>query len=146
MSEAKRSRLSTAVKVGIIKRIESGEGVSAVAAETGVLRKSIYEWRSAHQALGVAGLNRRRGPKPGGSRKAAPAGDVAPSGAPSVATPPAGAQPTDPLARANARIGELERVIGRQQVDLHFFQEALRLLDTESRNGAASNSTASSSK
>ena len=41
---------------------------------------------------------------------------------------------------------ELERVIGRQQTDLHFFREALRLWDAQSPNGAAPVSTASSKK
>jgi hypothetical protein len=43
----------------------------------------------------------------------------------------------DELAEAKARIAELERVIGRQQADLHFFREALRLWDATSREGVA---------
>jgi hypothetical protein len=52
----------------------------------------------------------------------------------------------DELARAQARIAELERVIGRQQADLHFFREALRLWDATSRSGGAPTSTRSSKK
>ena len=33
------------------------------------------------------------------------------------------------LARAKARIEELERLVGRQQLDLDFFRKALRLAD-----------------
>jgi hypothetical protein len=50
------------------------------------------------------------------------------------------------LARAQARIGELERVIGRQQADLHFFREALRLWDATPPNGGAPISTRSSKR
>jgi transposase len=56
------------------------------------------------------------------------------------------AQPPDELKKAEARIAELERVIGRQQADLHFFREALRLWDATSPDGGAPTSTRSSKK
>ena len=37
--------------------------------------------------------------------------------------PPDRTTPADPLAQAEARIAELERLVGRQQVDLDFFAE-----------------------
>ncbi len=52
----------------------------------------------------------------------------------------------DELAKARARIAELERIIGRQQADLHFFREALRLWDATSRSGGAPTSTRLSKK
>ena len=72
MSDRKPGRLSTDMKVQIVQRVEAGERLSAVASEMGVLRKSIYEWRDAYRARGAAGLNQKRGPKPGGERAAAP--------------------------------------------------------------------------
>ena len=54
---------STEEKLALLRRIDAGERLSAVAEETGVLRKSLYEWRAAFRALGAAGLNRKRGPK-----------------------------------------------------------------------------------
>jgi hypothetical protein len=48
---------------------------------------------------------------------------------------------TDELARAKARIAELERLIGRQQADLHFFREALRLWDATTPLAARPRST-----
>ena len=45
------------LRVRIVQRVEGGERISAVAAEMGVLRKSVYEWRAAHRAHGAAGLN-----------------------------------------------------------------------------------------
>jgi hypothetical protein len=44
------------------------------------------------------------------------------------------------------RIAELERLIGRQQADLHFFREALRLWDVKRLNSGAPISTKSSKK
>ena len=58
--------LSREEKEALVRRLEAGERVAALAAETGVLRKSLYEWRAAYRAMGAAGLNRKRGPKPGG--------------------------------------------------------------------------------
>jgi hypothetical protein len=40
-----------------------------------------------------------------------------------------GDPPGAALARAKARIEELERLVGRQQLDLDFFRKALRLAD-----------------
>jgi hypothetical protein len=43
----------------------------------------------------------------------------------------------DETERAQARIAELERLVGRQQADLDFFREALRSWDEKRRvNGA----------
>jgi transposase len=50
------------------------------------------------------------------------------------------------LATAKARLAELERIIGRQQADLHFFREALRLWDATSRSDGAPISTRSSKR
>ena len=153
MSGHDARRLSTDVKVRIVRRIEAGERLAAVAAEMGVLRKSIYEWRAAYRARGRAGLNLKTGPKPGGKRKAASARDVAsceasslPDAASPSAPPRAEAQPMDELVRAQTRIAELERVIGRQQADLHFFREALRLWDAKRPASGAPISTKSSRK
>ncbi len=146
MSDNDPRRLPTDLKVRIVQRVEAGEQLSAVAAEMGVLRKSIYEWRSAYRALGAAGLNLRTGPRRGEGRKAASARGGASFDAPSSAPPRAEAKPVSELERAQARIGELERVIGRQQADLHFFREALRLWDAKSPASGAPTFTKSSKK
>ena len=153
MSDQPQRAFTTEFKARIVQRIESGERLSAVADELGVRRKLLYEWRAAYRALGAAGLNRKRGPKPGGKRFSG-----SPRGRPSAAAPPssgvasASAQPrgelidADDLSLAQARIAELERVIGRQQADLYFFREALRLWDATGQNGGAPISTKSSKK
>src|SRR5471032_1564104 len=89
---------SSTFKQDVIRRLESGEALAAVSKELGIARKLLYEWRWAWRRHGAAGLNRRRGPKAGFRRKMA-TGD-----------PPGGA-----MARAKARIEELERLVGRQQ-------------------------------
>ena len=58
--------LSREEKEALVRRLEAGERVAALAA--GGRRKSLYEWRAAYRAMGAAGLNRKRGPKPGGRR------------------------------------------------------------------------------
>ena len=45
-----------------------------------------------------------------------------------------------------ARVAELERKIGKQQMDLDFFREALRLIDARDRSSRATPSTRSSKK
>jgi len=120
---------TTEFKERAVLRLEAGEQFSALAAELGVRRKLLYDWCKSYRQLGVAGLNRKRGPKPGGLRSS-PA--------------PERAVPADPLAQAQARVAELERLVGRQQVDLDFFRRALRLMDADSPSGSAATSTRSS--
>jgi transposase len=120
---------TTEFKERAVLRLEAGEQFSALAAELGVRRKLLYDWCKSYRLLGVAGLNRKRGPKPGGHRSS---------------SPPDRTTPADPLAQAEARIAELERLVGRQQVDLDFFRRALRLTDAGSPSGTAPTSTRSS--
>ncbi len=114
MSDLAMRIFSTAFKVDVVGRLEAGEALTAVSRELGIARKLLYEWRAAWREFGVAGLNRKRGPKPGRG----PLVDRS------------DLQRQEPaLARAKARIAELECVIGRQQVDIDFFHKALRLAD-----------------
>jgi len=124
---------STEFKQAVVLRLEAGERIAAVSDELGIRRKLLYEWRAAYRKLGAAGLNRKRGRKPGGAR-------ASPDAAP--ATP----APLTELARAQARIAELERKIGKQQMDLDFFREALRLIDARDRSSRATPSTRSLKK
>ena len=133
MSQQGMRTFSTEFKQAVVVRLEAGERIAAVAEELKIRRKLLYEWRAAYRRLGAAGLNRKRGPKPGGAR-------ASPDAAP--ATP----APLTELARAQARIAELERKIGKQQMDLDFFREALRLIDARDRSSRATPSMRSSKK
>ena len=111
MSQQGMRTFSTEFKEALVLRLEAGERIAAVSEELKIRRKLLYEWRAAYRKLGAAGLNRKRGRKPGGAR----------------ASPDAAPAPPTELARAQARIAELERKIGKQQMDLDFFREALVL-------------------
>ncbi len=144
MSDASPRFFSTEFKVDLVARLERGDPVARVARESGVARKLLYDWLKAYRAHGAAGLNRKRGRKVGW--RPPPSALSASSGPVSADAGPSAAESADELARAKARIAELERLIGRQQVDLHFFREALRLWDATSRSGGAPTSTRSSKK
>lgn len=131
MSERTNRVFTTEFKERAVLRLEAGAQFSALAAELGVRRKLLYDWCKSYRQLGVAGLNRKRGPKPGGHRSS---------------LPPERTTPVDPLAQAQARVVELERLVGRQQVDLDFFRRALRLTDAPSPSGSAPTSTRSSKR
>jgi transposase-like protein len=103
-------QFSTDFKRSAVQRVLAGERLSSVADELKIKRKLLYQWRDAWRASGEAGFNRKRGPKPGTVRK-----------------PPA--DPPDELALARARIAELEAKVGCQQMELDFFQRALRLME-----------------
>lgn len=118
-------------KARLVGRLEAGERACDLAEETGVLRKSLYQWREAYRTMGLAGFNRKRGRKPGGRAASAAAG-------------PSAARPPDELTLAKARIAELERLIGRQQADLDFFREALRSWEARKPKSGAPISSRSS--
>ena len=120
---------STEFKERAVLRLEGGASASALAAELGVKRKLLYDWQKAYRREGVAGLNRKRGPKPRDQRAGTMFGRK---------------RGGDALSQAHARIAELERLVGRQQVDLDFFRRALRLTDADSPSGSAPTSTRSS--
>ena len=128
MSQPAMRVFSTEFKEGVVLRLEGGERIAAIADELKIKRKLLYEWRAAYRAMGVAGLNRKRGPKPRVLAAALASSHDAPA---------------SELARAKARIAELERKIGKQQMDLDFFREALRLIDALEAEAAKSSATSS---
>ena len=79
MSEPGQSprQFSNAFKERMVLRLEAGERIAAVAEEAGVKRKLLYQWRDAYRAMGVAGVNRKRGPKPGWKERRAAEGRAA---------------------------------------------------------------------
>jgi transposase len=122
----------TAFKLAAIKRLETGEAVLPLARKLGVSRKLLHDWRKAWKLHGPAGLNRKRGPKPG-PRKLRP-----------LAEPAKGS--IGELAQARARIAELERKVGQQALDIDFFHKALRALEAADRQGSIVLASRKSSK
>jgi transposase len=132
MSDRLPRMFTTEYKERAVLRLEAGAQFSALATELGIRRKLLYEWRKAWRAQGLAGLNRKRGPKALLSVVEGP-GDAARR----VGVRRDSAKLGDPLVQAQARIAELERLVGRQQVDLDFFRKALRLTDADTSSPTA---------
>jgi transposase len=130
-TRAKSRQYPTAYKLKAIKRVERGEGVLPVARELGISRKLLHDWIKAWKAHGPEGLNRKPGPKPG-PRKLKPV--------------PAYDDKRSALAQAKARIVELERLVGRQQMDIDFFRKALRALGRPVVQGKNVSASSKSSK
>jgi transposase len=129
MSQASTTRVfSREFKLSAVRRMLSGENVSALARELAVLRKDLYVWRDRFRAGGPEALR-----SPGRPRKVWPTESPAP-----LETPPPPDRPPDAaaaeLASARRRIAELEAKIGRQALELDFFQRALRQVG-EARRG-----------
>jgi transposase len=127
----KNRQFPTAYKLKAIKRVERGEGVLPVARELGISRKILHNWMKVWKVHGPEGLNRKPGPKPG-PRKLKPL--------------PTYDDKRSALTRANARITELERLVGRQQMDIDFFRKALRALERPAAQGKPASASSKSSK
>ncbi len=122
MSQKKARVFSREFKLEILQRFLGGEGVGKLAKELKISRKVLYAWKDAYIS-GGAGMLRTRG-RP---RKAQEVGAV-----PEPTTARA------ELLQARKRIAELERLVGRQQLENDFFAKALRrleALETEEGNG-----------
>jgi transposase len=130
-TKAKSGRYPTGYKVKAIKRVERGEGVLPIARELGISRKVLHDWIKAWKAHGPEGLNRKPGPKPG-PRKLKPVQTYD--------------DKRSALAQAKARIVELERLVGRQQMDIDFFRKALRALGRPVVQGKNVSASSKSSK
>ena len=114
----------TELKLAAVRRVLAGESVSAVAQELGIRRKRLYVWKDRYAELGEAGLVHRRGGRP---RKGVvfegKNGPDAMSG-------------RGELLAARKRIAELERKVGQQELELDFFDEALRRIKEGGKRSA----------
>jgi len=113
-------------KVGIVCRMLAGENVSALARELKMTRKDLYAWRDRFQAGGPEALRGRGRP---------PKADAAGLAASGPSAKAAAETPAAELEAARKRIAELERKVGQQQLDLDFFQRALRHVGAPSQPG-----------
>lgn len=138
MSEEPR-RFSRAFKLAALARMAAGENVSALARELGVRRKYLYQWRERFRVGGEVAL-RARGRPTKAEALAMRRGAEVPAVQGPVRPDPA---PPDALAQAQRRIAELERKVGQQQVELDFFQRALRQVRDGRRPSGAPGGTAS---
>jgi transposase len=111
----KRARYSTEFKLDAVRRMADCKNITGLAKELGVRRKFLYLWRDRMKGGGKAALERNPGRPPGSGSK--------------------GGSPKAPDA-AELRIGELERQLGRKQLELDFFKRAF-----EQVRGAAANRT-----
>jgi transposase len=118
----KRQRYSDDFKRAVVARFSCTEDVGLLAREVGINRSLLYKWTARLSAEPSASV--RRSPSP----PAEPSAD----GATSVE-----------VARLSGRIGELERKIGRQQLDLDFFRAALQHAREQRRQNGVAGETAS---
>ena len=120
MAKKKARKFSTEFKLEAVRRMAEATSIVGLAEELGVRRKLLYQWRDRLQAEGNAGLERRVG-RPPGSRPQR------------ILRPVASA--------TELRIAELERLLGRKQLEVDFLKRAF-----EQVRGAASNRTSDGGK
>jgi transposase len=106
-------RYSAQFKQEALKRMEECAEVSALAKELGIRRKFLYLWRDQFKEGGLAALSRVPG-RPRESERA-------------------GASQAPALSAEQVRIAELERLLGRKQLEVDFLKRAF-----EQVRGAAS--------
>jgi len=126
MSARKRRVYEAKFKLSAVERLISGEPIEALAAELGVTKLKLYQWRLKFRREGVL----RRAGRPS---RSAVAGEIV------TAAPLAVSDDKS----ARQRIAELERKIGQQQLELDFFRQALRQVGGARRPSAGAGVSAS---
>ena len=109
MRGKKRRSFTQAFKESVVARMASAESIRGLAAELNVDSRILYHWRDRFQTGGVEALRRVGRPARIDTAK--------------IEASPSPIDITDP-GEAQRRIGELERKIGQQQLDLDFFRAA----------------------
>ncbi|MDP9413437.1 MAG: transposase [Pseudomonadota bacterium] len=132
-------RFSREFKLAALSRMAAGANVSALAKELGIRRKYLYQWRERFRVGGPAAL-RSRGRPTQAELLEMRTGEAVEASASAPLPPP---DPPDELAKAQARIVELERKIGQQELELDFFQRALRHVGDARQPSGAPGGTAS---
>ena len=120
MTKTKARKFTRPFKLVALDRMAAGENVCALARELKLRRKLLYDWRDKLRKKGPEALRGKGRP-----RKAVAGAAI---------EGPAMVDGTD----AGQRIAELERKIGRQQVELDFFRRALRQVGGPDRARAGS--------
>lgn len=120
MPKVSRNRnFSREFKLKVIARLEAGERGSDLARELSIKRSLIYRWRDAFRRGGSLALR----PKRGRPKKVE---------AQAMAVQRGVNARTNDLVEARRQIAALEAKVGRQQLDLDFFKQALQRI-AESR-------------
>ena len=133
MTFGSRPPFERAFKLAALARVEAGEDVASLARELGVFRSDLYLWRKRFRAGGAEALRGRGRPRKASRLKDETAAAVVPRASEAALS--------EALAGAGQRIEALERKIGQQQVELDFFQQALRQVGALRPSSAAPGGT-----
>ena len=124
MPKGKRSRVfSHEFKMLTVQRMLDGDSPTTLASELNVRRKMLYRWKDAYLSGGAAALR--------------PLGRPRKNQDPTK--PPVPKTKRGELLQARQRIAELERKVGRQQLEIDFFEKALRRVKTAQEEEAQRN-------
>ena len=125
MSKPDPRTFSLEFKLAALDRLAGGETIAALSVEFGVHRQALYKWRDLHRA-GRLGARRGRPTKLEGLAR------------------DAAGQKLSELEAARQRVAELERKVGRQELELDFFQGALRRIEASRQPSRGPGATGSS--
>lgn len=107
MSTAQRRVFPREVKLSAVRRLMAGEPPAKVAQELQIGSHYLSRWWANYRRYGAEGLRPAHRPRKTDAAKLKPTAEAS-------------------VSKAERRIRELERKVGQQQLELDFFQKALR--------------------
>ncbi len=114
-----KRKYSTEFRREAVARLKDCASVTGLARELGIRRKWLYEWKKQFPDL-CGGLEKSEAPAGGAVGESKPPGQA--QAEPWAGDSGAGAEQR----RLRERIGELERLVARQALEIDFFAGALR--------------------
>ena len=114
MSTPKRRVFNREFKLSVVERLMAGESAAALSGELQISSGRLSQWCARYRRHGPEGLRRAGRPRKTDAKLK-----------PVVKA--------EDFATARQQIGELERKIGQQQVELDFFRQALRHVEEARR-------------
>ena len=116
MSTAQRRVFPREVKLSAVRRLMAGEAPTKVAQELQIGSHYLSRWWANYRRYGAEGLRPAHRPRKTDAAKLKPTAETS-------------------VSKAERRIRELERKVGQQQLELDFFQKALRQVGKARRPG-----------
>jgi transposase-like protein len=117
-----------AFRVRAVELMKAGANVSKLSRELGVSREALYRWKRVYEKEGPAGL------------------DLGSVGRPLLGRAKQAYERLDEAAQAQVRVGELERKVGQQALQIDFLARAFKRVKELRPNTAGTGATASTER
>jgi len=140
MEKPRSRQFSPEFKLTAVKRLLAGENGVTLSAEVGINRSLLYRWLNHYRQHGESGLARKVG------RPAKNPCSALPTQVRTDQQPATEAEAVRLVEQQAERIAELERLMGRQAMDIDFLTRAFKRINESRQHSTHNGETASTGR